>query len=280
MSTNTKPFLKYLGNKFNQVEQIKKLIPQGERLIEPFVGSGSVFLNTNYRRYLLCDVNKDLINVYKVLAAYQEEFVERCRKYFTQLNNNVDIYNFHRHVFNQIDSEETNYEQRINKACLFIYLNKHGFRGITRYNSEGKFNVPFGYYEKPYFPEQEMLAFVAKINQAELVEFRAFDFKDTLKLARAGDVVYCDPPYVPLSATSNFTRYYGETFNWHDQVELLSLCKKLKQELNITSVISNHNTNEVVTLYETSVMEMVKGFVKRSINPKRAINAPELMVSI
>ena len=71
MSIKTKPFLKCLGNKFNQVEQIKELLHQGDRLVEPFAGAGSVFLNTNYREYLLCDLNKDLINTYKALAAYQ-----------------------------------------------------------------------------------------------------------------------------------------------------------------------------------------------------------------
>ena len=280
MTNKTKPFLKYLGNKFNQVKQIKKLLSEGDRFVEPFVGSGSVFLNTNYRRYLLCDSNADLINVFQILAEHKEKFIKYCKEMFVGLMNNSSSYNHLRNLFNNIDLVTATNARKFDKAALFVYLNRHGFKGMTRYNLKGEFNVPFGYYDKPYFPEQEMLAFIEKINQAELVEFKACDFRDTFKTVRGGDVVYCDPPYSPLTASSNFTRYSGQAFTWYDQVELIGLCKKIKKEFNIVSVVSNHDIAEVVNLYQPNVMNMVKSFVRRSLNTANRACAPELLVRV
>jgi DNA adenine methylase len=276
---NIQPFLKYLDNKFDQLDQVKSLLPQGAtRLVEPFVGSGSVFLNTSYREYLLCDVNKDLINTFKLLAAYQEDFIVSCKRYFVEANNNSDSYNRYRKIFNEICLGAASVEQRIKKASLFVYLNRHGFRGMVRFNSKGEFNVPYGSYESPYFPEAEMLAFVEKINQCELAEFRVADFRETLNRAKDGDVVYCDPPDVPLSASSNFTKHCDESFTWHDRVELLGLCKKLRKEQNIASVISDHDTAEIVKLYGGDITKMIRSFVQQSISDKTRGVKPELMI--
>jgi DNA adenine methylase len=275
----TKPFLKYSGCKLKQMPDIRALLTKGERLVEPFVGSGAVFLNTNYNNYLLADTNTDLINVYKILAAYQEEFITFCKGYFGVINNNPDVYYYYRDIFNNLSLSKESADRRIEMAALFIYLNIHGFHGITRYNANGEFNVPYGYYAKPYFPENEMHTFIDKINACDLVEFRVADFRETLAMTKRGDVIYCDPPYTPLSASANFTKYYGEDFTWYSQVELLTICKKLKAEKNITSIISNQSTTEVVSLSEGKTFSMVKSFVNRSVGGVRTI-APEVMVCV
>ncbi len=278
--SNTKAFLKYFGGKYKQAEKIKQLLPTGDRLIEPFVGAGSIFLNTDYHSYLLADINPDLINTFKILAAYQEEFIDRCKEYFTPCTNNLETYNYYRQVFNALDMQTISHDGRISKACLFVFLNRHGLRGLCRYNVQGEFNVPYGYYESIYFPEAEMKSFINKINSAEIVEFRVADFRETSTMARPGDVVYCDPPYTPLSATANFTRYVGEKFSWYDQIELFALCKKIKLELGVGSVISNHETIDASLLYENGITNMVKTFVNRSISYKTRVTAPELLACV
>ena len=269
MNEKVKPFLKCLDDKHKQVDNIKNMLPMGDRLIEPFVGTASVFLNTNYPCYLLADINADLINLYKALAAYQDEFIDVCRGYFGVIHNNLSSYNYYRDVFNNTSLVNVTTARRTKRAALFVYLNRHGFNGMTRYNAAGEFNVPYGYYEKPYFPEIEMQSFITKVNSADLVEFRVSDFRETLTKANENDVIYCDPPFVPLSATVNFTKYYGKEFTWHDQMELFTICKQLRAGKNIPSIISNHYTKQSKPLYEGELFEMVKSSVTRSVAGRR-----------
>src|SRR5256885_670180 len=95
-----KPFLKWAGNKYQIVERIKAALPRGKRLIEPFVGSGAIFLNTNYPRYLLSDANADLINLYKHLQEDGQAFIDFCRAFFIPENNAALAYYEHRACFN------------------------------------------------------------------------------------------------------------------------------------------------------------------------------------
>ena len=150
-----KPFLKWAGGKTRVLKHILPLLPKGKRLVEPFCGSGSVFLNTNYEEYLVSDINPDLINIYNFLKEENKDFIEYCKSFFTSNNNTQERYTELRDLFNSTK------DIRI-KSALFIYLNRHGFNGLCRYNSTGGFNVPFGRYTKPYFPEKEMLLFQEK----------------------------------------------------------------------------------------------------------------------
>lgn len=233
-----KPFLKWAGNKYQIIERIKDVLPDGGRLIEPFVGSGAVFLNTEYRRYLLADNNADLINLYQIIKAEGDDFIDYARKLFTPKNNSEKVFYLFRDKFNSSQNPRL-------KSALFIYLNKHGFNGLCRYNLKGEFNVPFGRYKKPYFPEIEMVEFHKRAQKAI---FMCADFVKTMKSAKAGDVVYCDPPYVPLSATSNFTSYSAGGFGQEQQLMLALLAEELANR-GVTVVISNHNTEFVLKAY-------------------------------
>ncbi|MGD8484718.1 MAG: Dam family site-specific DNA-(adenine-N6)-methyltransferase, partial [Thioalkalispiraceae bacterium] len=185
-----RPFLKWAGNKFRIMNQIHKLLPaDGKRLIEPFAGSAAVFLNTNYARYLVCDTNPDLINLYNTLKKEGPDFIRYCKRYFTEKNNSAEKYYYYREQFNQTSDIRK-------RSALFVYLNRHGYNGLCRYNASGGFNVPFGRYQRPYFPEKEMLFFHRKAKRAS---FKVASFENIMRKARQGDVIYCDPPYVPLS---------------------------------------------------------------------------------
>ena len=114
-----------------------------------------------------------------------------------------------------------------------------------RYNSQGKFNVSFGRYKKPFFPRESLLFCANKLHQAKLV---CADFAKTMNSAQVGDVVYCDPPYLPLSATANFTQYNADGFTLAHQQQLAAMAEKLAKQ-GITVVISNHETAMTHELY-------------------------------
>jgi DNA adenine methylase len=226
-----RPFLKWAGNKYQIVEQIRGVLPAGKRLIEPFVGSGAVFLNTTYPAYLLSDANPDLIGLYQVLQAEGAGFIEHCRTFFRPENNEGEVFYRLRSRFNATTDPRE-------KAALFVYLNRHCYNGLCRYNLSGQFNVPFGRYRKPYFPEEEMGNFARQSARAVFVQA---DFSGLMEAAEPGDVVYCDPPYVPLSDTARFTAYSSGGFGAEEQKRLARLAEKLAAR-GILVVVSNHDT--------------------------------------
>ncbi|MBX2861376.1 MAG: Dam family site-specific DNA-(adenine-N6)-methyltransferase [Vampirovibrio sp.] len=247
-----KPFLKWAGNKYRIMPEILAQLPTGKghrRLIEPFAGSAAVFLNTGYADNIVADANADLIGVYQHLQSEGEAFIEFCRWFFTPENNCPEQYYEFRSTFN------TTTDARL-KAALFVYFNRHGYNGLCRYNQKGGFNVPFGKYKTPYFPEKEMKAFVAKVtlkpqSQSPRVVFQVRSFEDTMLMARRGDVVYCDPPYVPLTETANFTTYSSGGFGPAEQEQLAELAKFCRRQ-GATVLISNHDTPFTQDVYASA----------------------------
>ena len=234
-----KPFLKWAGGKARLAAKISEALPKANRLIEPFAGSGAVFLNTDYPAYLLAEKNSDLINLYEILKKEGSQFIEYVRDFVVPENNNEKIFYEYRTLFNSSDDIRL-------KSALFIYLNRHGFNGLCRYNASGAFNVPFGRYSKPLFPEAALLNFYEKSQQAEFV---CCDFIDSMKMADVGDTVYCDPPYVPLSQTSSFSAYATGGFGEKEQLALVEQAKSLANN-NITVVLSNHDCDFVREHYK------------------------------
>jgi len=230
-NNNTRPFLKWAGNKYRIIDRVKKALPEGKCLIEPFAGSAAVFLNTDYEHYIINDNNPDLIHLYKILKQDGATFIKKCRRYFSPKFNNEEQYYKLRKLFN-----ETN--DKYKRAVLFVYLNRHGYNGLCRYNLKGGYNVPFGRYKSPYFPEKEMLVFHEKAKNADFV---LSGFEQVIQSAKKGDVIYCDPPYVPLSASANFTSYSTGGFNLEKQQQLADLANKTSAK-GIPILISNHNT--------------------------------------
>lgn len=260
-----KPFLKWAGGKTRLVNDIKELLPHAKRLIEPFAGSCSVSLSLDYKGYLLADMNEDLINLYKWMQDDGEKIIRISKTYFVK--ENLPEANFYelRTKFNQTNSSRI-------KSILFIYLNRHAFNGMCRYNSKGEYNIPCGKYTKPYFPETEMLAFI-KWSRENNVTFLHSDFRQVMEMAEEGDVIYADPPYSPLSETSNFASYVSDGFSEQDHKDLTQLAKNSK----VPVLISNHNTPFTKNLYQDAI-EIKEIMVQRMIsgNAKRD-KASELM---
>jgi len=255
--TYVRPFLKWAGNKFRIIERVKKQLPEGKRLVEPFVGSGAVFLNTEFDHYLLCDSNRDLIILYTLLKEEEAAFIDTLRPLFSECNNTPERYYALREEFNHCSD-------LARRAALFVYLNRHGYNGLCRYNASGGFNVPFGRYKRPYFPEQEMLAFARKARHAR---FKHQDFTATMKGCKAGDVIYCDPPYLPLSPSANFTSYSAGGFDMAQQKELAELSSRCAAH-GVPVLISNHNTADARAIYNEAKLQ--RFFVQRYISCKGA----------
>ncbi len=261
-----KPFLKWAGNKYAIIERIKRLLPESPRLIEPFAGSAAVFLGTDYPSALLADSNADLIHLYQLLQKEGDAFIAYASELFTLENNREDNYYTLRSEFNSTDDI-------CRKSALFLYLNRHGYNGLCRYNAKGGFNVPFGRYGKPYFPRKEMVEFSAKAKHAE---FRVADFRSVMMEARAGDVVYCDPPYVPLSRTANFTSYGTGKFGEAEQAALAILAESLAAR-GVTVVISNHDTEFTVQAYRNAALKRFDVQRNISCNGQNRGKAKELL---
>ena len=246
-------FLKWAGGKYPLLDDIKKHLPPGECLIEPFVGAGSVFLNTDFSRYILADINSDLIGLYNIVKTRTDEYVLNARELFTPQHNQAEVYYRLRTEFNQC-------RDPLRRAVLFLYLNRHGYNGLCRYNLRGEFNVPFGRYKKPYFPEAELYHFAEKAQNAE---FRCLSYEACMELADVNSVVYCDPPYAPLSATANFTAYHTNSFSPLEQVRLAEMAEILVSK-QIPVLISNHDTPDTREWYKAATHFQVK--VRRSIS--------------
>ena len=246
-------FLKWAGGKYPLLDDIKRHLPQGECLIEPFVGAGSVFLNTDFSRYILADINSDLISLYNIVKTRTDEYVQASRELFMPETNQAEVYYRFREEFNAS-------QDPFRRAVLFLYLNRFGYNGLCRYNLRGEFNVPFGRYKKPYFPEAELYHFAEKAQNAE---FHCLSCEECMDRADSNSVVYCDPPYAPLSATANFTAYHTNSFSPKEQAHLAEMAEKLVSK-QIPVLISNHDTPDTREWYRAAKHFQVK--VRRSIS--------------
>lgn len=205
--------LKWAGSKGRIMPTLLQHLPTGKRLVEPFAGSCSVMLNTDYDEYLITDINDDLINFYEIAKRETSDLINVASSLFLTANSDEQYYIF-RKIFNARNRDD------ISRAAIFLYLNRHCFNGICRYNQQGQFNVPYGKYKAPYFPEAEIRFFAEKAKKAT---FLCCDFSETLEMATQGDVVYCDPPYIPTSTTADFTHYHIGGFNLDDQHQLAEM---------------------------------------------------------
>ncbi len=275
--TGTRPFLKWAGGKFRLMPLIRTYFEQHDNalLVEPFVGAGAVFLNAPYSKFILNDLNKDIINLHTILKKNSADFILEAQKLFQPKYNQKKSYLAHRQQFNQSTCA-------FERSVLFLYLNRHGYNGLCRYNQALQFNVPFGEYLNPYFPEKELHYFAKKAKKAHFshLDFGQF-FKGLITKIKTGKLppnlmIYCDPPYVPLNQTARFTQYAGEIFNEHKQLELAHFAQQLSG-LGATVIISNHDTDFTQDLYKQA--QIVSFEVNRTIScdPKNRVPVKELL---
>jgi DNA adenine methylase len=253
-----KAFLKWAGGKSQLVPTILALMPEkpSGRFIEPFVGSGVVALNVPQEHIIIADVNPGLMALWSELKKDGPDFIDFAEKYFAPGFNNQDMFYEMRDKFN------TTWHVDV-KAAAFLYLNRHCFNGLCRFNAKGKFNVPYGKYAKPYFPRAEMEAAHKRLANSTVLQN---DFREVMAMAKAGDVVYCDPPYIPLSDTSNFTAYSAGGFGHDEQVALMR-CAKDASKRGATVIVSNNDVPVARELYSQAT-EIQSVQVRKAISCK------------
>lgn len=252
-----KPFLKWAGGKSRLAELIQANLPgTGMRYVEPFLGSASVFLgiSSGYGAYELSDVNPDLMTLYTRLVQEGEDFIAEVEALFDGAAS-LPLYTARRTLFNGYPHGAPQ------RAPLFVWLNKHAFNGICRYNSKGGFNVPWNRMTAPGCPSQAMRAFIAVCTQRKPV-FTHRGFEDALAGLGKGDVVYCDPPYLPLNPTG-FTDYAGQGFSRAQHAALASMARAASARGAVVA-ISNHDVPEARMLYRGA--RIVELDVRRSVS--------------
>jgi DNA adenine methylase len=255
-SERVKPFLKWVGGKSQLLQRLKAAAPSCYRTYhEPFLGGGALFFALRPKRAILSDINPELICAYKAVRDNLSGLIESLEKHVYD----KDYY----YRIRELD-RTPEYEQlsSVEKAARLIYLNKTCYNGLYRVNSKGHFNVPIGAYKNPTICDVETLLGCSRaLADAEL---SCSPFRDVLSRAEQGDFIYFDPPYVPLSSTSNFTSYSNEGFDAEAQAELAFVCSELNKR-GVQFMLSNSNTD--------SVREMYGKFHLDSVSAVRAVNS-------
>lgn len=257
------PILKWVGGKRQLLPEIRKRIPSNySKYYEPFVGGGAVLFDLQPKKATINDVNEELINLYNVVKNNVEELIEDLAKH-----ENTEEYFYDIRALDR-DSDKYKKMSNIERASRIHYLNKTCYNGLFRVNLAGQFNAPFGKYKKPNIKNEITLRATSKFFNESKVEIKNCDFEEALKGIRKGAFVYFDPPYEPISDTSNFTGYSKGGFNREEQIRLKKLCDKLDAR-GIKFLLSNSSSEFIMQLYRENSnykIELIKA--KRSINSK------------
>jgi DNA adenine methylase len=247
MNDKFKPFIKYCGGKTRLLPYIIENLPNKEfkNYFEPFVGGGSVLFellskdityNCN-RNYTISDINDNLINCYEIIKTNIEDIIKELGKDIYK--NSSDSYYKCRDRFNDIKFDDTNL---VEKAALFIYLNKCGYNGMYRENSKGKFNIPFGKMKNPKICDTKVLR--KDSDGLKNVHIACCEYSDILELVEKDDFVYLDPPY-----HETFTDYTNNKFNEEEQIELKKFVDELTKK-GAFIMLSNSATDFIKDLYK------------------------------
>jgi DNA adenine methylase len=264
-SKGARPFLRWPGGKRWFTYHYLHLIPAGHRLIEPFLGSGSVFFRIAPKRSLLSDCNEDLIACFKALKKDWKPVLGLLKRH------------------HKLHSHDYYYEMRASKptssagrAAKFIYLNRTCFNGIYRVNASGEFNTPVGSSKNVVLPEDDFEAVSAALENASI---KACDFEDSIDDASKGDVVFADPPYTVRHNTNAFIEYNESLFSWYDQQRLALALRRAKSR-GAQVVLTNANHPSVRELYADHFrLHPVSRFSSIAADPKNRSRFTELVIT-
>lgn len=254
------PVVKFVGGKAKLLPELLSRMPATYgRYYEPFVGGGALFFALQPERAVLGDVNADLINVYQQVAQNAESI---CVELAGDRESHNEIYYYRsREVWNQDKANLT----PLARAAMFLYLNRCCFNGLWRVNRAGKFNVPMGRYTDPLAGMADRIRAAAPV--LARAELRTGDFAETLTDVEPGDLVYCDPPYHPLTPTANFRSYTSNGFTNEDQVRLAETVRALAAR-GVQVMASNSDTPFIRKLYAGMRIDSVE--CARAINSNGA----------
>ena len=250
------PFVKWAGGKRQLLPELIKRVPKFTTYCEPFVGGGALFFYLQPKKAIINDFNKDLINTYITIQNDVESLIQHLSTYKNDSESYYKIRELDRTpLFHRMSDTE--------KASRLIYLNKTCYNGLFRVNSMGEFNSPFGSYKSPNIVNEPTLRAIHNYFQNADVTFLSGDFEAAVKGLKKGTFVYLDPPYDPVSASSNFTGYTNLGFGKQEQRRLKEVCDKLNAK-GIKFLLSNSATDFILDLYKEYKIEKISA--KRVIN--------------
>ncbi|MFM0583072.1 DNA adenine methylase [Streptococcus suis] len=239
------PFTKWTGGKRQLLPVIKSLMPDNyNSYFEPFIGGGAVFFELIPKKAIINDFNSELINCYRQIKDNPQKLIELLTKH--QENNSKEYY---------LELRAVDRDNRINKmtdverAARIMYMLRVNFNGLYRVNSKNQFNVPYGRYKNPKIVDSELILSISQYLNKNNIEILTGDFEKAVEDVGAGDFVYFDPPYIPLSETSAFTSYTHEGFSYEEQVRLRDVFRKLDKK-GAYVMLSNSSSPLVEELYK------------------------------
>ncbi len=254
------PVLKWVGGKRQLLSVIDTFLPETiGSYYEPFVGGGAVLFHLQAQKAVINDYNEELINVYNVIKNDVDALLIDLKRH---ANDSEYFYDLRAKDRNGLYSKMTPVE----KASRVIFLNKTCFNGLYRVNAAGEFNTPFGRYKNPNIVNETTLRAVSEYFKNQHVEIKQGDFEASLKDVEKGAFVYFDPPYDPVSISSNFTSYTDQGFGRKDQIRLKEVCDSLNEK-GVNFMLSNSATDFIKDLYSDYRIEITKA--KRSINSNK-----------
>ena len=267
------PFLKWVGGKRQLIPVINESISKNftnHNYYEPFVGGGAILFHLYPKKAVINDFNEELINVYKTIKENPEELITDLRTH----KNDPDYFYDIRALDRKKDFLKLS---DIKRASRVIYLNKTCYNGLYRVNSSGEFNSPFGRYENPNIVNESTIRAVSNYLNGNNITILNGDFEDALKGIKKGDFVYFDPPYHPVSASSNFTGYVQGGFLESDQERLRDLCNELNNE-GVKFLLSNSATQFIENLYKDYIIKYVKASRAINSNAKKRGEIDEVLI--
>ena len=251
-----KPVIKWVGGKRQLINELKSFLPtKYNRYFEPFIGGGALFFSLKHKNSFISDYNPELTNLYITIRDNVEELIKDLKKH----KNTEEYY----YQIRALDREKK-YKRlsKVKKASRFIYLNKTGFNGLYRVNKAGQHNVPYGKYKNPSWLDEDNLRECS--NLLAHTEIQTGDFEIIKEHVKKGDLVYFDPPYVPLNSNS-FTSYTHNGFDNDMQIRLKELCDYI-DSIGAYFMLSNSYTDYILDLYKDYDIKTV--MANRAVNCK------------
>jgi DNA adenine methylase len=283
---DVRPILKWAGGKRQLLPTLRRYYPPNfTRYFEPFLGSGAVFLDCHNRGLLdgrevhLSDINADVIGCYRMVRDEVDAVIEALdalaaghgadgTRHFYAIRD--ERFNTIRRDVHASSDPAGAYTPAL--AAMLIYLNRTGYNGLFRLNSRGGFNVPAGRYSKVTICDAPNLRRLSMALRRAGLTVDVRRFEEALDGGRAGDFVYLDPPYAPVSRTAQFTSYTAAKFGPAEQARLQRAVVRLARH-GASVLLSNSVAPEIRRLYETNVDARSAGLKATKVAARRAINS-------
>lgn len=281
--TAARPILKWAGGKRQLLPQLRRYYPASfGSYIEPFVGSGAVFLdlhNTGLldgKRVQLSDINADVIGCYRMVRDAVDAVIGHLSELEAghRASGKAHFYQVRDERFNAqrraLGGRTDHYTPEL--AAMLIYLNRTGYNGLFRVNAHGEFNVPAGRQTSLRICDAENLRCLSRALRRRGVRLGVTSFDDALTGAGRGDFVYLDPPYAPVSRTAHFTSYTAARFGAGEQAQLQRTVIEIAQR-GAYVLLSNSAAPDIRRLYAESVEARGAGLTATKVKARRAINS-------